>query len=215
MKGLTQQTAQLFEKIAPLSCLKPFVLVGGTAVSLQLHTRMSEDLVFMRWKTGDKDKLEVGWLLIKKELETIGTIQHQELLGLDHVTFWVDDVKLSFYAAPRKAIPSMQVIPYLHNIRLADVKSICAMKMELLSRRNEFRDYYDIYSILKSGIDINEVIPVAISHSGHMLRTKDLMLILTNGNRFRPDKNFQHLSPLYSVTPADIESYIKSHLQKK
>ena len=51
MKGLAPHTSQLFDAITRLECIKPFVLVGGTALSLQLGTRQSEDLDFMRWKT--------------------------------------------------------------------------------------------------------------------------------------------------------------------
>ena len=65
-KGLAPHTGKIFEGISKLECIKPFVLVGGTALSLQLHTRQSEDLDFMRWKNG---KLEdwcqdnIEWLL--------------------------------------------------------------------------------------------------------------------------------------------------------
>ena len=60
MNGLAPQTSELFEKITQLECIKPFVLVGGTALALQLNLRQSEDLDFMRWKHSSKDKLEVG-----------------------------------------------------------------------------------------------------------------------------------------------------------
>ena len=64
--GLAPQTSKLFDAVTRLDCIKPFVLVGGTALSLQLNARQSEDLDFMRWKRGPKDKLEVGWSNIKK-----------------------------------------------------------------------------------------------------------------------------------------------------
>ena len=69
---------------------------------------------------------------------------------------------MSFYAAPRKAVPSMKRIPYLNNLYLADIESIGAMKMEAMLRRAKFRDYYDIYSILKEGGDINKISPIDI-----------------------------------------------------
>ena len=50
MKGLAPQTLKLFDAVTRLDCIKPFVLVGGTALSLQLNARQSEDLDFMRWK---------------------------------------------------------------------------------------------------------------------------------------------------------------------
>lgn len=60
MNGLAPHTSELFERISLLEFIKPFVLVGGTALSLQLNLRQSEDLDFMRWKQSPKDKLDVG-----------------------------------------------------------------------------------------------------------------------------------------------------------
>ena len=35
MKGVTSKTSVLIDKISKLECIKEFVLVGGTALSLQ------------------------------------------------------------------------------------------------------------------------------------------------------------------------------------
>lgn len=212
MKGLAPQTSEVFEKISRLECIKPFVLVGGTALSLQLNLRQSEDLDFMRWKQSPKDKLEVGISGIKRELESIGRIESMEIGDFNFVEFVVEGVKLSFYAAPRKAISSMQVIPFKNNLQLADIKSIGAMKMEAMLRRSKFRDYYDIYSILKQGVDFEEMIEMALEHSGHLLKRKNLLAILTNGERFKKDKSFLALNPVYDISPIEIQEYIKEKL---
>ena len=57
-QSLAPQTGRIIEAISRLECIKPFVLVGGTALSIQLKTRQSEDLDFMRWKEGKDDALE-------------------------------------------------------------------------------------------------------------------------------------------------------------
>ena len=119
---------------------------------------------------------------------------------------------MSFYAAPRKAIPSMQRIPFLNNMHIADMESIGAMKMEAMLRRSKFRDYYDIYSILKEGKDLQKMIDAALEHSGHKLRTRGLLTMLTNGSRFIKEKGFEELLPVYDVTPFDIQEYIKEKL---
>lgn len=211
-KGLASHTEKIIEQISQLDCIKPFVLVGGTALSLQLNTRLSEDLDFMRWKENKEDNLDIGWHLIKKQLESIGKVEDVNVAGFDQVSFVVSGVRVSFYAAPRKRISSMREIPYLNNIRLADVNSIGVMKMEALMRRNKFRDYYDIYSILRNGSDINKLIPLALVHSGHQLKTKNLVSMLTNGELFRRDEQFAQLHPIYDVKAADIERYIKATL---
>lgn len=213
--GLAPHTGEIIERISLLECIKPYVLVGGTALSIQLQTRQSEDLVFQRWKLSKNDTLDIGWPSIQHELSTIGEIQQVDIAGFDQVTFLVDDVKISFYAAPRKRIPTMKEIPYLNNIRLADIESIGIMKMEAMMRRSKFRDYYDIYSILKSGVDIQRLIPAALEHSGYRLKSKGLMAMLTNGRLFRKDEQFANLNPTYNVDANDIEKYIKSLLVRQ
>ncbi len=170
MNGLAPQTFKVFDRITRLECIKPFVLVGGTALSLQLNKRQSEDLDFMCWKKSTNDKSEVPISAIKREIESVARIDAMEIGSFGFVEFVVEGVKLSFYAAPRKRIPSMQVIPFQNNLQLADIKSIGAMKMEAMLRRSKFRDYYDIYTILNEGIDIHEMVEMALEHSGHLLK---------------------------------------------
>lgn len=207
--GLAPHTGSIIEGISLLDCIKPFVLVGGTALSIQLQTRQSEDLDFMRWKQGKDDTLDIGWPNIEKQLSTVGKVEKVDIAGFDQVRFVVSGVNVSFYAAPRKRIPTMREIPYLNNIRLADVDSIGIMKMEAMMRRSKFRDYYDIYSILQHGADVHQLISAALEHSGHKLKKKGLMAMLTNGTLFRKDEQFATLNPVYDVTSVDIQEYIK------
>lgn len=211
MNGLAPQTSAIFEAVSRLECIKPYILVGGTALSLQIDSRVSEDLDFMSWRKTRNEKCEVDWPSIKKELATIGTIEKIDILDIDHVEFVVDGVKLSFYANPNYS-PLKQCVPYLNNIRLADPVAIGAMKMEVMLRRSKFRDYYDIYSLLEAGADLQEMIDIALKYSGHRLKSKNLIAMLTRSDRFILDADFAALEPKYSVTSADIEARIKAAL---
>ncbi len=64
MKGLAPHTRQVFEAVSKPDCIKPYLLVGGTALSLQIGTRQSEDLDFMKWRTYRDEKMEVAWYQI-------------------------------------------------------------------------------------------------------------------------------------------------------
>lgn len=211
-KALAPHTGKIFETISRLESIKPYTLVGGTALSLQIGKRQSEDLDFMKWLAKRGEKPSVDWPSIKKELESVGEIRSYEVNGFDFASFNFEGVKLSFYAAPRKAIASMQRIPYLNNLYIADMESIGAMKMETMLRRNKFRDYYDIYSILVEGGDVNKMIAAALEHSDHKLRTKSLMSMLTHGSLFRKEEGFYDLHPVYDVSSQDIEQYLKQKL---
>lgn len=212
MKGLAPHTQVIFEAISALDCIKPYLLVGGTALSLQINTRQSEDLDFMKWRTNKNEKQEVEWYKIEKELSKIGEIQSRDILDIDHVEFKVNNVKISFYASPKYS-PVNNPIQFINNLRLADLKSIGAMKLEVMMRRSNFRDYYDIYSILKAGISIHDMISIALDYSGHRLKTKNLLAMITNGNRFSRDSHFEHLYPIYNITTAEIEDFIKHCLK--
>lgn len=189
MKGLAPHTLQVFETVSKLDCIKPYLLVGGTALSLQIGTRQSEDLDFMKWRTSKTEKMEVAWFQIEKELATIGEIQHKDILDIDHVEYLVSGVKFSFYACSKYS-PVSEPVEYLNNLRLADVKSIGAMKMEVMLRRSN----------LKSGVLVNDLISLALTYSGHKLKSKNLLAMLTNGSRFMRDAHFEQLEPTYDVT---------------
>ena len=89
-----------------------------------------------------------------------------------------------------------------------------AMKMEVMLRRSKFRDYYDIYSLLEAGEDLHKMIEIALKYSGHRLKSKNLIAMLTRSDRFVPDSNFPALNPIYDVTPTQIENRIRKELQQ-
>ena len=96
------------------------------------------------------------------------------------------------------------------NLWLADIEAIGAMKMEVMLRRSNFRDYYDIYAILQHGIDFRKLLDLSLSYSEHIISTKNMLAILTDSSRFYIDSGFEQLNPKYNVTPADIETYLKT-----
>lgn len=214
MTALAPHTSILFEKVTRLECIKPFLLVGGTALSLQLETRQSEDLDFMRWRTNKQERMEVAWNDIQEELATIGDVQSMNLMDIDHVEFVVSGVKFSFYASKRYT-PVTAPVDLAGNLRLADIPAIGAMKMEVMLRRSNFRDYYDIYSIVKSGVDLNELVKKAGEYSQHQLKSKNILAMLTNGKRFHRDAIFDQMQPKYTVTALEIEDYFKTSLNVK
>lgn len=208
MKALAPHTRRLFDKVTTLNCIKPFILVGGTALALQIKTRLSEDLDFMSWVSSPKQKQEVDWVVIEKELGHIGIVESREIWDFDHVEFVISGVKISFYASS-KFSPVQKPLHLMNNLYMADIAAIAAMKMEVLMRRSNFRDYYDIYSILKHGIDLKSVIQMATKYSGYLLSTKNLLAMLIDHKRFKADSNFSLLQPLYNITPEEIEEFIK------
>ena len=211
-KGLTSKVEAIIADVAGLECVRPYILCGGTALAIQLGHRKSEDLDFMMWRRSPREKPEVDWPAISDELKsTIGAVERFDLLGFDQVEFLVKGVKISFYVSDNYE-PEMSPVPFIGNIQLADPEAILAMKMEVMLRRAQFRDYYDIYSILKAGYSIGEGIDRALRYSRHRLSRKNLIALLLSAH-FLPEKNFRALDPIYDITATQIREYILTKLR--
>ena len=229
-KGLTPNIEAIIDNVSQLECIKPYTLCGGTALAIQLGHRMSEDLDFMLWRISKAEKPEVDWPTIEKEIqekekpevdwptiekeiqEKVGEIQHRDILGFDQVAFVVNGVKLSFFVSNNYS-PVNQRIEYQGNIYLADIASILAMKMEVMLRRLKYRDYYDIYSIVKAGHSLREGIEAAVKYSGHKLSSKSLMIMLST-NRIPFDNGFSQMSPIYDVSTETMREFLVQHLNE-
>ncbi len=211
-KGLTEKIDLIIEKVATMESIKPYILAGGTALAMQIGHRKSEDLDFMMWRKSKTEKPEVDWTAIEKELiAKIGEVERFNMFGFDQVEFVVAGVKFSFYVSNNYSPVSAPVL-YLGNIRLADIYSILAMKMEVMLRRMKMRDYYDIYAMLKEGYDISKGIEAALKYSQHKLSTKSIVMMLLS-DRFMSDENFEQLDPKYNVSKEDIRCYILQKLK--
>ena len=212
-QGLTTNIENIIEQVAQLECIKPYILCGGTALAMQIGHRKSEDLDFMMWRISKTEKPEVNWNLIEKELkEKIGEIENFNMLGFDQVEFVVKGVKFSFFVSDNLS-PVTKPIDYLGNIRLADIESIMAMKMEVMLRRMKFRDYYDLYCMLQEGYSIHNGMEKALNLSRHRLSSKNIVAMLLGG-QFIPDNNFATLEPKYDVTKEQIREYVMQKLKE-
>ncbi len=214
MKGLTRKTAQVFEFIKGLDILKEYLLVGGTALGMQIGHRLSEDLDFCKWQ--DEPSLKnkkVNWTEIESELKKLGEVK-TEILDLYQVLFYLNEVKLSFYsngiASSRDIVSGMS----MDKVRIANLNSLGAMKLEVMSRRYLFRDYYDVYAILKEGTGIREIVKICGRYSRHRMKSKMIMAILSNGSLFRYEDGFELLEPKYKVNSEDIEVYMRERIRE-
>ena len=212
-QGLTTNIEAIIEQVAQMESIKPYTLCGGTALAIQIGHRKSEDLDFMMWRISKTEKPEVNWNAIERELkEKIGEIENFNMLGFDQVEFVVRGVKFSFFVSDNLS-PVTAPTEYLGNIRLADIESIMAMKMEVMLRRMKFRDYYDIYCMLQEGYSIQKGIEKALNLSRHRLSSKNIIAMLLGG-QFIPDNNFATLEPKYDVTKEQIREYIMQKLKE-
>ena len=172
MQGLAEESEKFFETVSGLNCVKDYILIGGTALALQIGHRLSEDLDFCKWPLPDKS--DVDWPQILKELSSVFDKIEPDILGFNQVNFYTEKTKLSFYSNHLYKSPVSEPITFLKNIRIPDIQTIGVMKLEVMLRRSSFRDYYDLYSILKENASLKSMITGATHYSNHIIKTRDI-----------------------------------------
>ena len=88
------------------------------------------------------------------------------------------------------------------------------MKLFTITVRSAFRDYYDIYSLLKEGYDLAQGVAYAGRFSRHTIHSKTIYSILLNDNYFNKPAEFALLEPKYDVSAKDIADFIKRYISK-
>ena len=215
MDGINQTAEDILRFLSSSILMKDFCLVGGTALAIQINKRMSEDLDFCIWQDRFGKKVyEIKWANIEELLESKFSSVRRDLIDLQQVNFIVNDVKVTFFVRENVNSSVIQSIPLINDIDCANVESIGAMKLELLQRRNLYRDYYDIYSILQQGYNIEKLLSSAIKYSKDKLKAKSVLSILANAERFRKEEEFELLNPEYEVTSDEIRDYIIDNYKK-
>jgi len=206
--GLLDKNRQaVLKKLTPL--LKDFVLGGGTTLALQINHRKSFDFDFFSSAPIPKNLLE----RLSRSLE----IKNVVFDSVDELTFFTaGDIKITILYYPFK--PTFKVVKF-EGLQLFEVKEIALHKAYTIGRRGEYRDYFDLYTILKNkSITLNEIIKAAEKvYNGAF----DEKLFLEQLVYFSDITNFEVIPASQKALPAPkkikgfFESLVKTHLSEK
>ena len=213
IKGLTPATQEVFEQVSQLDCIKELFLCGGTGQSLQMNHRLSEDLDFELIGLR-KNRPELDFRAILGEIKSKFPDAREEILGEDHFLVFVNDgkVKLSFFR-PENPVKTMKVGWQHNNLKIPTLQELLGMKVYAICVRTVFRDYYDIYCLLKAGCNLTEAVSYASYLSRHTIRSKSMYTKLLSPQLFRKDDDFQQMSPAEDISPEAIRDYIKGVME--
>ena len=105
-QGLKPETIPVFVTVSRMEAVKGLYLCGGTAQSLQMLHRKSEDLDFELLGTR-KDRPQLDFSNISNAVSEAFPDCRKEFLGRDHLQFFVNgEVKLSF-SRPENSVPEL------------------------------------------------------------------------------------------------------------
>ncbi len=139
LECLLPKTKELLLKIVEeCEFLDKYVLVGGSALTLHLCHRKSEDLDFFTYEDSF-DKKEI--------LEFIKTFEQKEIINQtnEQMDLLVNGVKVTFFNAKWQFLKPL----HIYKFNLATLEQIAAMKVNVLFLRAKYRDYYDLYFLAK------------------------------------------------------------------
>lgn len=125
-----------------------FGLVGGTAIALQIGHRRSIDFdMFTNKKFGN--------LTVEKKFRANAHIDKIVVSRLDELTFMTKRVKFTFFKYPYNIEYSQELNSF---IKIPDLLTLAAMKAFALGMRAKWKDYVDLYFIMRDFHKINEII---------------------------------------------------------
>ncbi len=134
---ISAECLELLRNISTSDFFADYVLVGGTALALQIGHRNSVDLDFF-------GKIEIDTELYVEELKKIGNVNVLKVSKNILITS-INDVKIDFV---NYTYPWIDEKIITENITLASKKDIAAMKLNAISGRGSKKDFIDLYFLL-------------------------------------------------------------------
>jgi Nucleotidyl transferase AbiEii toxin, Type IV TA system len=128
----------LLKELMADEALNQFVLVGGTALALQLGHRKSIDLDMFTVSDIDTELLLTT---LQKDYQVIDRVKIKGALICEINTIKVDFIRFKYaFHRPLKQI---------EGVRLLDIEDIAPMKIDAITGRGSKKDFYDLYFLLE------------------------------------------------------------------
>lgn len=211
--GLRQETIPVFEAVSQMEVVKNLYLCGGTAQSLQMKHRKSEDLDFELLGLR-KERPMLDFSAISNEVTGVFPDCRKEFLSKNQLQIFVNgNVKLSFFR-PQNPVPELGKGFVYNNIVTPSLQELLGMKLFTIAVRSAFRDYYDIYALLKDGYDLAKGVEYAGKFSRHTIHSKFIYSILLNENYFSKPEGFSLLEPKYDVSTEEIAAFVRQYIKE-
>ena len=191
----------LLKMLDSCTFLDKYVLVGGSALTLHLCHRKSEDLDFFTYENSFN----------KKEIfEYLKSFENREILNQtdEQIDLLVDGVKVTFFNANWEFLKPKRI----ERFNLASLESIAAMKVNVLFLRAKYRDYYDLYFLIKKSMSIEKVFESSL-HVVDGVNFKLFTVAILYIDDI-DDDNIEYLEPIEVLDKKEIRDFFQDKLDK-
>ena len=179
--------------------LDKYVLVGGSALTLHVCHRKSEDLDFFTYDDSF-DKKEI--------LEFIRSFETKEIINQtdEQIDLLLNGVKVTFFNAKWDFLKPQKT----EQFNLASVEQIAAMKVNVLFLRAKYRDYYDLYFLVKECMNVKKIFEVSKTIvEGITFKLFVVALVYIDDIE---DDNIDYLEPIKNITKEEIRDFFEQRL---
>jgi len=196
---LPKTKALLLNIIDTCHFLNKYVLVGGSALTLHLCHRKSEDLDFFTYE----DNFD-----FREILEYIKQFEKKEILNKsdNQIDLLLDGVKVTFFNAKWSFLKPVDN----NKFHLATLEQIAAMKVNVLFLRAKYRDYYDLYFLAKEVMGLKEIFKCS-EHIVEGITYKLFVVGLLYINDIEDD-NIDYLEPKEKISKKKIRDFFEKRV---
>jgi len=192
---LTDRQRELLPFVAKFK--RSFYLVGGTAVALHIGHRHSIDFDLFTSKILNKSTIRHKVFELKYSKKTLFD-------DVDQAHFYINEVKVTFFHYP---YPVEHPTMLTGIISMPSLISLAAMKAFALGRRAKWKDYVDLYFLLKYYYTINEISTEADRIFGQLFSEKLFRLQLAFHKDMDYSETVEYLHG-FAVDEQEIKSFL-------
>jgi len=197
---LLPNTQKVLKDLIKENYLSNFVLVGGSALALHIKHRKSEDLDFFTYEDNAFNIQKIKELVNKLNGKIVNISDEQ-------IDVFIDGVKITFFDAKWNFLKPKNI----QNFNLATLEKLAIMKTNVLFLRAKYRDYYDLYFLVKKfGVKkIFEISKNIIDEINFKLYAAALLYIDDI-----EDENINYLEPIERISLKEISEFFENELNK-
>ncbi len=175
---------------------RKYYLVGGTAIALHIGHRRSVDFdLFSLTRLNKKD--------IRDKLTRFPFKISRISEDTDQIHFLINDIKITFFHYPYKILHPLTLGQFLY---MPSLLTLASMKAYAIGRRAKWKDYVDLYYIIRDFCTIEEISSEAVSNFGEYFSEK----LFREQLSFHKDIDYSE--PVEFIVPAPSEEEIKRFL---
>ena len=207
---IPENTLKILEVFSKSKFADDFTLVGGTALSLQIKHRLSEDI----------DLIYDGETLnITKIKRNIGKLfPNYRIIKQDgsyQIDYLIEGVKLTFFSTGAIQIPfKVKQFSFKYcNLNIAEISIISILKLSAIADRNIIRDYYDLYFIVRYHFNLLDMINFAKKYLPNISPVTYTETIIYTRDMAEFDIA-EHLQPKEQINKIQISDYFVDELRK-